>query len=111
MAFVVTSNAVITCVHGGRVTLTPKQTQVMIQGGAVLCEPDLVGAPVVGCAQPPSPGTKPCTTVISTLPGSTSMMATIAGRPVYLATLSGMTDGIPPGTLTVIYPGQALVQA
>ena len=58
------------CVHGGKVMLVPKQT-IVIAGGAVLCEGDLVGAPIVGCAQPPSPGTKPCTTVVSTLPGGT----------------------------------------
>ena len=30
---------------------------------------DVIGAPIVGCAQPPTPATKPCTTVVSTLPG------------------------------------------
>lgn len=108
---VVTSNAVIMCVHGGQVTLIPKQTQVTIQGGAVLCEPDLVGCPIVGCAQPPSPGTKPCTMVVSTLPGSTSLKVMVGGRPAYIATLSGLTDGVPPGALIVSYPGQTIVQA
>ena len=107
---VVTSNATIMCVHGGQVTLIPKQTQVMIQGGAVLCDGDLVGAPIIGCAQPPSPGTKPCT-VVSTLPGSTSLKVLVAGRPAYVATLQGITDGVPPGTLIVANPGQASVQA
>ena len=108
---VVTSNATILCAHGGRVTLLPKQTQVVIQGGPVLCEGDLIGSPIIGCLQPPSPGTKPCTTVVSTLPGSSSLKVTAAGRPVYVATLSGMTDGVPPGTIMVVNPGQTVVQA
>jgi len=108
---IVTSNATITCAHGGQVTLIPKQTQVVIQGAPVLCEPDLVGAPIVGCAQAPSPSTKPCTAVVSTLPGSTALKVLVAGRPAYVATLQGITDGVPPGTLTVANPGQTSVQA
>ena len=34
-----------------------------------------------------------------------------AGAPVLLATLSGITDGVPPGTIMVVSPGQATVQA
>jgi hypothetical protein len=97
--------------HGGIVTLIPNQMQVTIQGGAVLCDPDLAGAPIVGCAQPPTPSTKPCTLVVSTLPGSTSLKVTVGGRPVYVATLAGLTDGVPPGGLIVSFPGQTIVQA
>jgi hypothetical protein len=107
---VVTANAQITCAHGGHVTLIPKQTIVLLQGGAVLCEPDLVGSPIVGCAQAPSPSTKPCTTVVSTLPGSTSLKVAVQGRPAYVATLSGLTDGVPPSPLIVVSPGQTLVE-
>jgi hypothetical protein len=107
---IVTSNATIICAHGGQVALIPRQTQVMISGGAVLCEPDLVGAIVAGCAQPPSPSTKPCTTVVSTLPGSTSLKVMVGGRPAYVATLAGLTDGVPPGAIMVVNPGQMTVQ-
>lgn len=109
MPSVVTSNAQIICAHGGRVTLIPRQSRVTIQGGAVLCEPDLVGAPIIGCTQPPSPSTKPCTTVVSTLPGSSSPTVTVEGRPAYVQTLSGITDGVPPSPITVVSPGQTLV--
>jgi len=98
------------CSHGGRVTLIPRQEKVTIQGGAVMCEPDLVGCVIVGCAQPPTPGTKPCTTVVATFPGSTSPKVSVDGRPVYLATLSGITDGVPPGTLITADPGQTSVE-
>jgi hypothetical protein len=108
---IVTTGATITCIHGGQVMLTPRQTTVTIAGNPVLREGDLSGAPIVGCAQPPSPGTKPCTAVISTLPGSASTRVMAAGAPVLLATLSGITDGVPPGALLVVSPGQTTVQA
>jgi hypothetical protein len=108
---IVTSAATITCIHGGQVTLIPKQTQVLAGGSPILCEPDLVGSPIIGCAQPPTPATKPCTTVVSTIPGaSTSPKVKVGGRPAYVATLSGLTDGVPPGAIMVVNPGQVVVQ-
>lgn len=107
---VVTTNASIMCVHGGKVTLLPRQMTVTIQGGSVMCEPDLVGAPVAGCGQPTTGTTKQCTMVASTLPGSSSPVVKVAGRPVYLATLTGLTDGVPPGAIAVVHPGQVTVQ-
>jgi hypothetical protein len=107
---IVTAAATITCVHGGQVTLIPKQTQVLIGGSPVLCEGDLMGSPIVGCAQPPSPATKPCTTVVSTLPGGSSLKVMVGGKPAHIATLSGMTDGVPPGAIMVVNPGQVTVQ-
>ena len=75
----VTANAVIQCVHGGRVTLVPRQTTVLVSGaGPLLCEGDLIGAPIVGCPLA-SPGTNRMT-VISTLPGvSTSLGLAVGG--------------------------------
>jgi hypothetical protein len=105
-----TSQAVVTCAHGGRVMLIPRQGVVLIQGSPVMCVPDLIGAPIVGCAQPPTPTTKPCTTVVSTLPGSTSPKVLVGGRPAYVATLTGQTDGVPPSPIMVAFPGQTLVQ-
>ena len=107
---IVTSNATIICAHGGQVTLIAKQQTVTIQGGAVLCEPDLAGSPIAGCALPPSPGSKPCTTVVSTFPGSTSLEVLVGARPAYVATLTGITDGVPPAPITVVSPGQTTVQ-
>jgi hypothetical protein len=98
------------CAHGGKVMLIPRQGTVTIRGAPVMCVPDLMGAPIVGCAQPPTPATKPCTTVVSTLPGSWSLNVLVGGKPVYLQTLTGMTDGVPPSPITVAYPGQEIVQ-
>src|SRR4051812_13533912 len=107
---IVTTNAQITCAHGGRVILTPRQFVAEIAGGMILCEGDLIGAPILGCPVPPSPGSKPCTTVVSTLPGSTSLIVNVQGRPAHLATLSGLTDGVPPAPIVVVSPGQVTVQ-
>lgn len=98
------------CAHGGRVMLIPRQAVVLAGGAPVMCVPDLIGAPIVGCAQPPTPTTKPCTTVVATLPGSWSLKVLAGGRPVYVATVSGQTDGVPPSPLMVASPGQTVVQ-
>jgi len=108
---ILTSNAVVICAHGGRVTLIPKQSTVTAGGAPAMCEGDLVGAPIVGCAQPPSVASKPCTLVVSTLPGGSNPRVLAAGRPVHLATVTGMTDGVPPGVITVVSPGQATAGA
>ena len=100
----------MTCAHGGQVTLLPRQVVVCIRGAPVMCVPDLIGAPIVGCTQPPTPATKPCTTVVSTLPGSWSPKVLVGGRPAYVASLTGLTDGVPPSPIMVVFPGQTLVQ-
>jgi hypothetical protein len=106
-----TTNAVILCDHGGRVEVTPRQVQVAIQGGFVICEPDLVGAPVTGCGLPATSATSPCTTVIEVLPGSSAPTILVGGRPVYVETLVGITNSRPPGQVAVVFPGQGGVQA
>ncbi len=111
MAFVTTTNARIVCAHGGQVTLVPRQSTVTIQGAPVLRETDIMGAPIVGCAQPPSVSSKPCTTVVTVMPGGSAPTVTAVGMPVHLDTLTGMTDGVPPGTVMVVSAGQATVQA
>ena len=110
MPFVVTSSAVIMCAHGGKVTLVPRQSTVTAGGSPVMREGDLVGSPIIGCAQAPSTNTKPCTTVVSTLPGGSKPTVAAGGMPVHIDTLTGMTDGVPPGVITVVSPGQQTVQ-
>ena len=90
--------------------LIPRQGVVLAGGSPVMCVPDLIGAPIVGCTQPPTPATKPCTTVLTTLPGSWSLKVLVGGKPAYLASLSGQTDGVPPSPIMVAFPGQTLVQ-
>jgi hypothetical protein len=111
MPLIVTTNATILCSHGGQVVLAPHQTEAVIQGGSILCDPDLMGAPIAGCAQPASTSSKPCTTVVAVLPGSTAPTVTVGGRPAYTSALTGMTDGVPPGTISVVDPGQTVASA
>ncbi|HEV2814900.1 MAG TPA: hypothetical protein VGW10_16715 [Solirubrobacteraceae bacterium] len=105
-----TTAATILCAHGGRVAIIPRQTKVLAGGSPVVCVPDLMGAPIAGCALPPTPATKPCTTVAAIFPGSWSMRVLAGGKPVYLQTLMGLTDGVPPSPLMVVFPGQLTVQ-
>jgi len=107
----VTSNAIMMCNHGGRVQVIPKQMQVSVQGGFVLCDPDLIGSPITGCQIKVTAFTSPCTVIVETLPGSTSETVAVAGRPAYLQTLVGITNGRPPGEVTVIFPGQAALDS
>jgi hypothetical protein len=109
MAFVLTSNAIITCIHGGKVLVIPRQEKVSIQGAPVICMGDLEAAPITGCAQN-GPGIKPCTTVLDWLPESFSEVVSVQGCPVHLQTSIGNTDGVPPGTVFVAYAGQEIVQ-
>jgi hypothetical protein len=106
---VVTTNASIMCTHGGQVVIVPRPGKLTSQTGTVLCEPDLVGAGIIGCTQAPSATTKPCTSVVSMQPGSSSLKLSVGGRPAYLASLVGVTDGVPPATVTVASPGQTLL--
>ena len=108
---VLTNNAVLMCNHGGKVQVLPRQMQVSVAGGFVICDPDLVGAPITGCQVKTTALTQPCTAVVETLPGSTSPTVMVAGRPVYVQTLVGVTNSRPPGTVEVVFPGQIIVQA
>jgi hypothetical protein len=109
---VLNANATILCAHGGRVTIVARQGAVTAGGAPIIRETDLVGAPIIGCAQPPSISTKPCTTVVSVVPLSgTAARVSVAGLPAHTQTLVGITDGVPPGTVQVVNPGQATVQA
>lgn len=109
MALVLTSNAIITCAHAGVVLVQPRQEKVSIEGGFVICEGDLELAAIAGCTQI-SPTTKPCTTVLEWLPASFSEHVLVQGRPVHLQTSIGTTDGVPPATVFVTFPGQLKVQ-
>ena len=111
MPLVLTSGATLLCPHGGRVVIRPSQQRVTVDGQPVVCRPSLEGAPIAGCLQPPTPSTKPCTLLVATNPGSTSEVVSVDGMAAYLSTLTGMTDGVPPGIVSVADAGQRTVQA
>ncbi len=91
--------------------MLPRQEKVSIDGGFVLCEGDLLLAPIAGCAQI-GPGLVPCTLIAETLPGSTSLTVMVGGRPVHVQLpIIGITNGNPPGQAIVEFAGQTLVEA
>jgi hypothetical protein len=109
---IINTGAKIMCVHGGQVTLIPKQLKVLVGGMPAMCVGDLVGSPIVGCAQPPTPATAPCLVVASEIPIPMVGMnpkILVGGKPVLLAGINGITSGIPPSSLIVAYPGQTTV--
>jgi len=111
---VLTTSARIMCAHGGQVQLIPKQMKVLAGGAPVMCLGDLMGSPIVGCAQPPTPVTVPCTAVVSEIPipmVGMSPKVLVGGKPVLLAGINGITSGVPPSPLIVAFPGQVKVMA
>jgi hypothetical protein len=90
-------NAVIQCTHMGKVTVIPKQFQVTIGGAPALRLTDPMGA-VIACPVPPSPGSKPCMTVVAPPQLWASKTVTVGGLPLLMQMPgpSGTTDGVPP---------------
>ena len=111
MPLILNSLGEVICPHAGRVMLSPRQVTVIAGGGYAICLDDVVGAPIVGCVTPDTKLTAPCKRVVAVLPGSTSMVVSVASRPVCVETLTGLTDGRPPGTISVASPGQVSVDA
>lgn len=111
MPLILNAAAELLCPHGGRVSILPRQQQVLVGGAPALRASDLLGAPIVGCPVAPSPTTVPCTVVAAVFPGSWSSGVLAAGEPVLLQTLIAITNGVPPGPVVVAQPGQAQVQA
>ncbi len=112
MAPIVTTAAKIMCAHGGQVTLIPKQMKVLAGGAPVLCVGDLVGAPIVGCAQPLTLVTAPAWPSSSEIPipmVGMSPKVLVGGKPALLAGINGVTSGVPPSPLIVAFPGQITV--
>lgn len=109
MPLVLTANAQVTCIHFGTVQLAASQQKLTAGGSPVLVMGDLEGKPVSGCTLA-SPGTTPCTAVVSTISGASAKLG-VGGKPVLLNTASGATNSIPPGTWQVLSAGQSKLQA
>ncbi len=105
----ITRDAVLKCEHAGVVQNTASQSFVKINGSLVQIQPDPQSRSIAGCPNI-GPTIKPCT---STLPvqGGYSTFIRIAGKPVCLDTVWGLTDGTPPGAVRyqVASPGQTYV--
>jgi hypothetical protein len=106
---ILTEDPDICCQHvGGKVILHPLQGLVTIAGRRVLVEPDPEGKSIVGCPNV-GPTIKPCQTTLKVEAGYSEFLR-IDGRRICLDTVTGLTDGTPPGVVkyTVHDPGQHL---
>lgn len=105
-----TEDAIINCQHElGVVHLVPTQDLVTIGQRKVLVENNPEGRLITAC---PNIGAtiKPCTRTLKALAGYSDFLR-IDGQRVCLDTVTGLTDGTPPGVVkyTVTAPGQQLV--
>jgi hypothetical protein len=94
---ILTEDAVVVCKHEtGRVGIKATQKLVTIHGRCVLVEPDPVGRPISGC--PMVVPFKPCLVTLLVRKGYSDLLS-IGGAKVCLDTVTGLTDGTPPGTV------------
>lgn len=106
-----TEDAKLVCKHElGDVGIVPTQEFVTIGKRRVLVEPDPEGRPISGCPNY-GPTIKPCTSTLRVEAGYSDWIR-IGGRRVCLDTVTGYTDGTPPGVVKYIVrqPGQQLVR-
>jgi hypothetical protein len=106
---VLTQDALLVCKHQvSKVDITATQKFVTINQRLVLIENNPEGRPISGC--PLTFPFKPCTTTLRVRKGYSSFIR-IAGKAVCLDTVTGLTDGTPPGTVDYIVrkPGQEFV--
>jgi hypothetical protein len=105
-----TLKAILHCDHQtGLVALKARQGFVRIDGIPVLVEDDPVACAIAGCPNV-GPAIKPCTTTLPVRQGYSPLLR-IAGHRVCLDTVTGLTDGTPPGMVEyrVRAPGQDFV--
>lgn len=106
-----TEDAIINCKHEQGLVrlLLPLQDLVTIEGRKVLVQNDPENKSIVGC---PNIGAtiKPCTKTLRVEEGYSDFLR-VHGRRVCLDTVTGLTDGTPPGIVKYVVrqPGQSLV--
>jgi hypothetical protein len=94
-----TEDTTIVCTHElGHVRIVATQNLVTIEGRRVLVEADPEGRPISGCPNT-GPAIKPCTQTLRVLEGYSPGLLRIDGRRTCNDTVSGFTDGTPPGAV------------
>jgi hypothetical protein len=109
MMLVLTEDAGLFCKHGpGKVSIKATQALVMIEGRKALVEKDPEGRPIAGC--PSTVPFKPCLTTLVVQKGYSDFIR-VDGRRLCLDTVTGFTDGTPPGIVKyeVRFAGQKFV--
>jgi hypothetical protein len=108
---VLTIDALLLCDHRGTVRNVASQSLVTIDKRKVLVEVDPEGRSIGGC---PNIGAtvKPCTNTLRVTQGYSTFVR-VDGHRVCLDTVTGLTDGTPPGTIHYLVqrPGQQLVES
>ena len=107
-----TEDAVLVCKHQpGKVTNVPTQTLVTVASRRVLVDADPEGKTISGCPNT-GPGIYPCTATLKVQEGYSALVR-IGGKRACLDTVTGFTNGTPPGVVKYIVraAGQALVSA
>jgi hypothetical protein len=109
--FWMTEDALLVCKHQlGHVQNQPSQDWVRIGKRRVLVQPDPQGRTITGCPNY-GPTIKPCTTTLKVDAGYSPWIR-VDTQPVCLDTVTGYTDGTPPGIVKYLVntPGQDWVQ-
>ncbi len=92
---VLTEDAGVYCTHVlGKVSIAATQSLVTVEGRSVLLEPDPVGRGISFC--PNVVPFKPCLTTLVVQTGY-SLFIRVENRRLCLDTVTGFTDGTPPG--------------
>jgi hypothetical protein len=95
-----TEDAGLFCKHGpGKVSIKATQELVTVKGRRVLVEPDPVGRPISGC--PSVVPFKPCLTTLAVQKGYSEFIR-VENRRLCLDTVTGFTDGTPPGVVMYV---------
>ncbi len=106
---ILTEDALVVCTHElGIVDIAATQTLVTIGKRKVLVEIDPEGRSIAGCPNV-GPGIKACLTTLAVKEGYSDLLR-IHGKRICLDTVTGYTDGTPPGVVKykVNKPGQTL---
>ncbi len=94
---ILTEDAKLFCKHGpGKVSISATQALVMIGGRKVLVEKDPEGRSIAGC--PSVVPFKPCLTTLVVQEGYSEFIR-VQDRKLCLDTVTGFTDGTPPGAV------------
>ena len=106
---IITEDAGIYCKHGpGHVANKPSQDFVTIDSRRILVENDPEGRSISGC--PSVVPVKPCLITLKVQKGYSTFIR-IGEQPICLDTVTGFTDGTPPGVVMYVVrsPGQEFV--
>ena len=94
-----TEDAKLFCKHGGHVSNKPSQSLVTIAGRRVLVANDPEGRSIGAC--PLTVPFKPCLTTLAVQKGYSTLIR-IDGHSACLDTVTGFTDGTPPGVVKYV---------